>query len=85
MNKWIKKAVLGTCLFTTTIVTSLNVSALTIVETTNPEDKYDHLVDNSIVMGITKFEPGVVLTALRASNATLMMLYLIMVMLIIKV
>ena len=70
MNKWIKKAVLGTCLFTTTIVTSLNVSALTIVETTNPEDKYDHLVDNSIVMGITKFEPGVVLTALRASNAT---------------
>ena len=70
MNKWIKKAVFGTCLFTATIVTSLNLSALTIVETTNPDDNFDSIIDNSIVMGITKFEPDVVLTALRASNAT---------------
>ena len=70
MNKWIKKAVFGTCLFTATIVTSLNLSALTIVETTNPDDNFDTVIDNSIVMGITRFEPDVILTALRASDAT---------------
>ena len=47
-----------------------NVSALTIKETVNSNDNYDTIYDGSIIIGITKFEPNVVLTGKRISTAT---------------
>ena len=46
-----------------------NVKAVTITETTE-DDKYDTIADNTIIIGITKFEPNEVLTAGKASLAT---------------
>lgn len=46
-----------------------NVKAVTITETTD-DDKYDTIADNTIIIGITKFEPNEVLTAGKASLAT---------------
>lgn len=43
--------------------------ATTIIETPLDDD-YDTIKDNSIVLGITKFEPNIVLTAGRAKTAT---------------
>lgn len=50
-------------------ISSTDVDALTIIETTK-EDEYDTIKNNSIIIGITKFEPNVVLTAGKASLAT---------------
>ena len=70
MKKWIEKIFFSTFLFVVTILSTLTVSALTITETVNPKDNFDNIVDGTIIMGITKFEPNVVVTALRASDAT---------------
>ena len=47
-----------------------NVNALTIKETVDNNDKYDTISDGSIIIGITRFEPTVVLTGVRVSKAT---------------
>ena len=49
---------------------NVSVSALTIVETPF-EDEFDTIENNTIVVGITKFEPNVTLTAGKTKTATL--------------
>ena len=65
MKKWIKKTIFSTFLFVVAILSTVTVSALTITETVDED-----IADGTIIMGITKFEPNVVITALRASDAT---------------
>lgn len=51
-------------------VSVLNVNALSINETTDTTDSYDTISDGTIIIGITKFDSDVILTAKRASVAT---------------
>lgn len=67
MRKIFKQFIFGLLFL---VVSILPVSALTIKESVNENSNYDTILDNSIVMGVTKFEPGVILTAGRASRAT---------------
>ena len=71
MKKEVKKSFLGALLASSMFLAMNNVDALTIKETTNVDDAtLDKITEGSILMGSTKFEPNVVLTALRASKAT---------------
>ena len=70
MKNKVYKIVFGTFVFVATFIGAISVNALTIKETTNLNDNYDDIVDGTVIMGITKFEPNVVVTAGRASDAT---------------
>ena len=70
MKKYFKKLFFGIFLMVITFVSAISVNALTIRETTTATDSFDTITDGTIVMGITKFQPNVVITALRASKAT---------------
>ena len=71
MKSKTKKSFLGALLVSSMFMAMNNVDALTIKETTNTNDAtLDKITEGSILIGSTKFEPNVVLTALRASKAT---------------
>ena len=70
MKEGLKKLFFGTFLTAIIFIFMVGVNALTIKETTNTGDQYDDIVDGTVVIGITKFEPEVIITALRASKAT---------------
>src|SRR5574344_3055342 len=70
MKNGLKKLFFGTFLVVMTFISMVSVNALTIKETPNTNDQYDDLANGTVVIGITKFEPNVVITALRASKAT---------------
>ena len=71
MKSKTKKSFLGALLVSSMFLATNNVDALTIKETTNTNDAtLDKIAEGTILIGSTKFEPNVVLTALRASKAT---------------
>lgn len=70
MKKCVKKLIFSTALVSMAVLSTLSVSALTITESVNANDEFDTLSEGTTVIGITKFEPDVVITALRASKAT---------------
>ena len=70
MKKNISKVLLNTLITLGLLFSINNVSALTIKETVNSNDNYDTISEGSIIIGITKFEPNVVLTGKRISTAT---------------
>ena len=70
MKNNISKVFLNTLITLGILFSINNVSALTIKETVNSNDNYDTIYDGSIIIGITKFEPNVVLTGKRISTAT---------------
>lgn len=51
------------------LMISSYVNATTIKETTNTQDEYDTIEEGSIIIGVTKFTPGKVITAVRAAEA----------------
>lgn len=65
-NNWIKSLVFSFAILFCIIPT---VNAATIIETTT-EDAYDTIENNSIIVGVTKFESGEVLTAGKVALAT---------------
>ena len=65
-NNWINSLIFSlVLLFTIVPITN----AVTIIETTEA-DKYDTIENNSIVIGVTKFEAGEILTAGKVVEAT---------------
>lgn len=69
MKKGYKKLFFGMFLAVMIFSLTISVKALTIVETTDSNDSFDNIEDGTVVIGITKFEPDVVITARRASKA----------------
>lgn len=65
----IKKIVFG--IIVTFVVLSVGtVNAMTIKETINANDGYDTIEDGTILIGITKFSPDLIITGVRVSKAT---------------
>ena len=70
MNKYSKKIILSVVFSIVILFMSLqSVNAVTITETTE-NDEYDTIANNTIIIGITKFEAGQVLTAGKVAEAT---------------
>lgn len=64
-----KKIVTSLLVFVFSFMFINNVNAITIKESTDPTDGLTTIQDNSIVIGVTRFEDGVVITAQRAATA----------------
>lgn len=69
MKDSIKKVVLFSLIVVAVLMLSLNVNAATIKETTNTNDEYDTIEEGTIVIGVSKFTPGTVVTGVKASTA----------------
>lgn len=70
MKNDIRKILLSALISLALLFSIDSVNALTIKETVDKNDNYDTISDGSIIIGITKFEPNVVLTGMRVSKAT---------------
>ena len=68
MKKSFRKIAINTFLSMAVFSSLLGVNAATITETTG-NDEYDTIADNSIVIGITKFEPNEVVTSKKTIKA----------------
>ena len=64
-----KKIITSLFIFVFSFMFINNVNAITIRESTDPTDGLTTIQDNSIVIGVTRFEDGVVITAQRAATA----------------
>lgn len=64
-----KKIITSLFIFVFSFMFINNVNAITITESTDPTDGLTTIQDNSIVIGVTRFEDGVVITAQRAATA----------------
>ncbi len=65
-KNWIKKSIVALAML---LCVMPSVNASTIIETTG-EDNYDTIENNTIVIGVTKFESGEVITAGKVAEAT---------------
>ena len=69
MDKCLKKIIISAVFSVAVLfISMLNVNAVTITETTK-NDEYGTIKDNTIIIGITKFEAGEILTASKAVQA----------------
>lgn len=64
-----KKIITSLFIFVFSFMFINNVNAITITESTDSTDGLTTIQDNSIVIGVTRFEDGVVITAQRAATA----------------
>ncbi len=77
MNRKVRKTFIGAFLATSLFMGVNSVSAVTIKETIDAENEtLDKIADNTTIIGATKFEPNVVLTAMRIAKAATNDVYL---------
>ena len=73
MSKNIKRIIVFLLILAAVAMLSLGMSVKattpTITETTDPNDGYDTIEDNTIIIGVTKFTPDTVVTGVRAAIA----------------
>lgn len=70
MKNNIKRIVLFSIILFALSTLFIRVNAVTIIETTDTNDmRYDKIIDNSVIIGNTRFSPQTIITAKRAATA----------------
>src|SRR5699024_7193740 len=73
MSKSIKRMIVFLLILAAVAMLSLGMAVKattpTITETTDPNDGYDTIEDNTIIIGVTKFTPNTIVTGVKAAIA----------------